>query len=73
MARYARIVSTGRFVPPIEVPNAALKARWPQFPDFVDKMEASSGIRTPLATRRRTGPPPTWRCPRRSRRSSGPA
>jgi 3-oxoacyl-[acyl-carrier-protein] synthase-3 len=46
MARYARIVSTGRFVPPIEVPNAALKARWPQFPDFVDKMEASSGIRT---------------------------
>ena len=46
MARFARIVSTGRFVPPIEVPNAALKARWPQFPDFVDKMEASSGIRT---------------------------
>ena len=46
MARYARIVSTGRFVPPIEVPNAALKARWPQLPDFVDKMEASSGIRT---------------------------
>ena len=37
MARYARIVSTGRFVPPIEVPNAALKARWPQLPDFVDK------------------------------------
>jgi 3-oxoacyl-[acyl-carrier-protein] synthase-3 len=46
MARYARIVSTGRFVPPIEVPNEALKARWPQLPDFVDKMEASSAIRT---------------------------
>lgn len=46
MARIARIVSTGRFVPPIEVPNAALQARWPQFPDFVEKMEASSGIRT---------------------------
>ena len=46
MARYARIASTGRFVPPIEVPNSALKARWPQFPDFVEKMEASSGIRT---------------------------
>ena len=46
MARYARIVSTGRFLPPIEVPNEALKPRWPQLPDFVDKMEASSGIRT---------------------------
>ena len=46
MARYARIVSTGRFVPPIEVPNEALKPRWPQLPDFVDKMEASNGIRT---------------------------
>lgn len=46
MARYARIVSTGRYVPPIEVSNEALKPRWPQLPDFVDKMEASSGIRT---------------------------
>ena len=26
--------------------TTALKARWPQYPDFVDKMEASSGIRT---------------------------
>jgi 3-oxoacyl-[acyl-carrier-protein] synthase-3 len=46
MARFARIASTGRFVPPIEVPNSALKPRWPHLPDFVDKMEASSGIRT---------------------------
>ena len=46
MPRVARIVSTARFLPPIEVPNADLKARWPQYPDFVDKMEASSGIRT---------------------------
>lgn len=46
MSRFARIVSTGRFVPPIEVPNSALVPRWPQFPDFVEKMEASSGIRT---------------------------
>ena len=46
MTRFARIVSTGRFVPPIEVPNSALKSRWPQFPDFVEKMEASSAIRT---------------------------
>lgn len=45
--RYLRIASTGRFVPPIEVSNAMmhdqLKA---QFPEFVEKMEASSGIRT---------------------------
>ena len=46
MPRVARIVSTARFLPPIEVPNEVLKARWPQLPDFVDKMEASSGIRT---------------------------
>ncbi len=46
MARYARIVSTGRFVPPIEVTNDSLKPRWPLLPDFVDKMEASSAIRT---------------------------
>src|SRR5574340_51483 len=46
MARVARIVSTGRFVPPVEVPNESLKPRWPQLPDFVEKMEASSGIRT---------------------------
>src|SRR5574340_1256811 len=46
MTRFARIVSTGRFVPPIEVSNSALKPRWPQYPDFVDKMEASSGILT---------------------------
>ena len=50
MARYARIASTGRFVPPIEVPNSELKPRWPQLPDFVDKMEASSGIRTSVAS-----------------------
>ncbi len=46
-ARYARIAATGRFIPPIEVSNTAmheqLKSR---FPDFIEKMEASSGIRT---------------------------
>ena len=46
MPRVARIVSTARYLPPIEVPNEALKPRWPQLPDFVEKMEASSGIRT---------------------------
>ena len=44
--RYARIVSTGRFVPPIEVSNDELRVRFAHLPEFVDKMEASSGIRT---------------------------
>ncbi len=47
MARTATILATGRFVPPIEVPNAALEERFGgRFPQFVEKMEASSGIRT---------------------------
>ena len=45
--RYARLVSTGRFIPPIEVSNAAmheqLKSR---LPEFIGKMEESSGITT---------------------------
>lgn len=46
MTRTARILSTGRFVPPIEVPNALLHERFEgRFPGFVEKMEASSGIR----------------------------
>ncbi len=44
--RYARIVSTGRYVPEIEITNAELQKRFPQFPDFVEKMEAASGIGT---------------------------
>ncbi len=44
--RYASIAATGRHLPPIEVTNAALRARWDaSFPEFVQKMEASSGIR----------------------------
>ena len=44
--RYARVASTGRFVPPIEVSNAAMHEQLKaQFPDFIEKMEASSGIR----------------------------
>jgi len=44
--RFARIVATGRHVPTIEVSNDALRARFDaRFPEFVDKMEASSGIR----------------------------
>ncbi len=44
--RYARIAATGRFIPPIEVSNAAMHERLKaRLPDFIEKMEASSGIR----------------------------
>jgi 3-oxoacyl-[acyl-carrier-protein] synthase-3 len=46
MTRHAAIVSTGCFVPPIEVPNDVLRERFAHIPSFVDKMEESSGIRT---------------------------
>jgi 3-oxoacyl-[acyl-carrier-protein] synthase-3 len=46
MSRHATIVSTGRFLPPIEVSNDALRQRFAHLPEFVDKMEASSGIRS---------------------------
>lgn len=46
MSRYARLVATGRHVPEREITNAAMKDRFEsRFPEFVDKMEASSGIR----------------------------
>lgn len=46
MNRYARLISTGLYLPDIEVPNSALHARFgQQFPEFVEKMEQSSGIR----------------------------
>jgi 3-oxoacyl-[acyl-carrier-protein] synthase-3 len=45
--RYARLVSTGRFIPPIEVNNATLHERLKdRLPEFVAKMEESSGILT---------------------------
>jgi 3-oxoacyl-[acyl-carrier-protein] synthase-3 len=44
--RYVRLVSTGRHLPEEAVTNDALRARFDaRFPEFVDKMEASSGIR----------------------------
>lgn len=47
MTTYASIVSTGRYLPEIEVSNDRLRAQFDAaLPDFVDKMEASSGIRT---------------------------
>jgi 3-oxoacyl-[acyl-carrier-protein] synthase-3 len=44
---YANIVSTGSYLPKIEVSNDALRERFnASAPEFVDKMEAASGIRT---------------------------
>ncbi len=44
---YANIVSTGSYLPDIEVTNDMLRARFNgSAPEFVDKMEASSGIRS---------------------------
>jgi 3-oxoacyl-[acyl-carrier-protein] synthase-3 len=44
---YANIVSTGMYLPEIEVSNDALRARFDaSTPEFVDKMEASTGIRS---------------------------
>jgi 3-oxoacyl-[acyl-carrier-protein] synthase III len=44
---YASIVSTGSYLPEIEVSNDALRERFnASAPEFVDKMEAASGIRT---------------------------
>ena len=45
MTRYASIVSTGRYLPEIKVSNDELRVRFAHLPEFVDKMEASSGIR----------------------------
>jgi 3-oxoacyl-[acyl-carrier-protein] synthase III len=45
MTRYASITATGRFLPEIEVHNDLLRKRFAHLPEFVDKMEASSGIR----------------------------
>jgi 3-oxoacyl-[acyl-carrier-protein] synthase III len=46
MPSHARVVATGRYLPEIEVSNDALRARFDAaFPEFVDKMEQSSGIR----------------------------
>jgi 3-oxoacyl-[acyl-carrier-protein] synthase-3 len=43
MTRYATIIGTGHYLPPIEVPNSALREK---FGDVVDKFEKSSGIVT---------------------------
>ena len=45
MSRFAQIVSTGSYLPEIEVSNDELRRRFAHLPEFVDKMEASTGIR----------------------------
>jgi 3-oxoacyl-[acyl-carrier-protein] synthase-3 len=48
MTRIANIISTGCYIPEIEVPNAVLKERFTKLgkPDIVDKFEATTGIKT---------------------------
>ena len=47
MARYARLAATARYLPEIEVSNDDLRRRFDAaFPEFVNKMEESSGIRS---------------------------
>src|SRR5436305_14013678 len=44
---YANLVSTGSYLPEIEVTNDMLRVKFDAAaPEFVDKMEASSGIRS---------------------------
>jgi 3-oxoacyl-[acyl-carrier-protein] synthase-3 len=44
---YTKIAATGRYVPEREISNDALRERFdPLIPQFIDKMEAASGIRT---------------------------
>ncbi len=53
--RSARIVSTGSYLPENEMTNDALRAKFdPIAPEFIDKMEAASGIKT------RWWAPPDW-------------
>lgn len=44
MPRYASLVSTGCFLPEREISNDLLRERFPEPHDFIDKMEASTGI-----------------------------
>ncbi len=47
MPTFARLVATARYLPEIEVSNDQLRARFDaRYPEFVDKMEVASGIRT---------------------------
>jgi 3-oxoacyl-[acyl-carrier-protein] synthase III len=45
MPRYAKLIATGSYLPEREISNDLLRERFPEPADFVDKMEASTGIR----------------------------
>lgn len=45
MSRYARIVSTGMYLPEQEITNAELARRIPSAAEFIPKMEASTSIK----------------------------
>ncbi|MCP4204148.1 MAG: ketoacyl-ACP synthase III [bacterium] len=46
MSRFGQIVATGSYLPEIEVSNDELRKRFSgEFPDFVDEMEQSTGIK----------------------------
>lgn len=45
MPRTASLISTGCYLPEREISNDMLRERFPEPADFVDKMEASTGIR----------------------------
>ena len=42
---YGTIIATGRYLPEIEISNDRLRPQLAHVPDFVDKMEAATGIR----------------------------
>jgi 3-oxoacyl-[acyl-carrier-protein] synthase III len=54
MPRYAKLIATGSYLPEREISNDLLRERFPEPADFVDKMEASTGIR------RRWWAPENW-------------
>lgn len=45
MSRYATIVATSRYLPEIKVSNDLLREQLKHVPEFVDKMEAGTGIK----------------------------
>lgn len=45
MSRFASLVSTGLYLPEREISNDLLRERFPEPPDLMDKLEASTGIR----------------------------
>lgn len=45
MSRYASLASTGMYLPEREISNDLLRERFPEPAEFVNKMEASTGIR----------------------------